>query len=114
MTFEERLECVRHCKWADNVILGPWVLTMEFMNEHNFHLVAHDNIPYPYKGIPDLYAPYKESGRFLETQRTAGISTTDLIVRIIKDRDLYIKRSLSKGLTPQELNLSDEEAAKYK
>jgi len=114
MTQDERAECVRHCKWADDVIVPcPWVLTMEFMNEHNFHYVAHDAIPYPYKGIPDLYGPYKESGRFLETQRTNGVSTTDLIVRILRDRDQYIARSLIKGTKPEELNVSQKEADEY-
>ena len=109
MTEDERAECVRHCKWADDVIVGcPWVLTMEFMDKNNFHYVAHDNIPYPYKDLPDLYGPYKESGRFYETQRTNGVSTTDLIVRILKDRNMYFERSLKKGVSPKELGLTQE------
>jgi choline-phosphate cytidylyltransferase len=32
-----------------------------------------------------VYEPVKRLGRFLETQRTEGISTSDLILRILKD-----------------------------
>ena len=37
----------------------------------------------------DVYSPIKIAGKFLETQRTEGISTSDLIVTIVKDYDDY-------------------------
>lgn len=55
----------------------------------------------------------KELNRFKATQRTEGISTTDLIVRILKDRDMYFERSLKKGMKPEDLNLSLKEADYY-
>lgn len=36
MTEEERGESVRHCKWVDEVVCpSPWVITKEFLEEHN-------------------------------------------------------------------------------
>ena len=114
MTQDERAECVRHCKWADEVIVPClWIPTMEFFEEKKIHYLARDALPYPYKGNPDLYSPMKEIGRFLPTKRTEGISTTDMIVRIIKDRDMYIDRSLKKGVKASELNIFGAEAAHY-
>ena len=73
MTEVERLESVRHCKWVDEVVLGPWVINDEFLNKNKIDLVAHDDLPYNSAGMDDVYGHLKEKGRFLPTQRTSGI-----------------------------------------
>jgi cytidyltransferase-like protein len=48
MTQAERAESIRHCRWADEVLLEvPWVITEEFIRRHNIDYVAHDALPYP-------------------------------------------------------------------
>ncbi|KKA26969.1 hypothetical protein TD95_004060 [Thielaviopsis punctulata] len=103
----ERAETVRHCKWVDDVIENcPWIVTPEFLDEHQIDYVAHDDIPYGADEGDDIYAPIKAAGRFLVTQRTEGVSTTGIITKIVRDYEKYIARQFKRGASRQELNVS--------
>jgi hypothetical protein len=51
---------------------------------------------------------------FKETQRTDGISTSDIILRIIKDYDMYVWRSLKRGYNRKDLGISAFKAQRIK
>ncbi|KAL1985114.1 hypothetical protein VTN96DRAFT_8243 [Rasamsonia emersonii] len=103
----ERAETVRHCRWVDEVIPNcPWVVTPEFLEEHQIDYVAHDDLPYKADEGDDIYAPIKAQGKFLVTQRTEGVSTTGIITKIVRDYDKYIARQFKRGASRQELNVS--------
>lgn len=83
---EERYESLRHCRWVDEVIEdAPWVAHKDFLVEHNIDYVCHDALPYADTSGEaedgDVYLHLKRMGKFLETQRTEGISTSDIINR---------------------------------
>jgi choline-phosphate cytidylyltransferase len=107
MSAQERSETVRHCKWVDEVIEDcPWIVTPEFLEEHNLDYVAHDDLPYGADEGDDIYEPIKAAGMFLVTQRTEGVSTTGIITRIVRDYEKYLARQFKRGTSRQELNVS--------
>mmetsp|Transcript_8992 Transcript_8992/g.11232 ORF Transcript_8992/g.11232 Transcript_8992/m.11232 type:complete len:447 (+) Transcript_8992:200-1540(+) len=107
LTDKQRIETLQHCKWVDEVIPNaPWCVTTEFLLEHKIDYVAHDDLPYASTDSDDIYKPIKEMGMFLTTQRTEGISTSDIITKIIRDYDKYLMRNFARGATREELNVS--------
>ncbi|EGW30705.1 uncharacterized protein SPAPADRAFT_62569 [Spathaspora passalidarum NRRL Y-27907] len=107
LTDVQRCETLKHCRWVDEVIPdAPWCVTPEFLKEHKIDYVAHDDLPYASGDADDIYKPIKEKGMFLTTQRTEGISTSDIITKIIRDYDKYLMRNFARGATRKELNVS--------
>eukprot|EP01107_Rhizomastix_libera_P002728 TRINITY_DN14694_c0_g1_i1.p1 TRINITY_DN14694_c0_g1~~TRINITY_DN14694_c0_g1_i1.p1 ORF type:complete len:327 (+),score=62.98 TRINITY_DN14694_c0_g1_i1:40-981(+) len=111
MDHKTRCMSVANCKWVDAVAEdAPWIITDEFIKKYNIDFVAHDAIPYTdttgtASNSNDIYGHIKEKGMFLETKRTDGISTSDLILQIVRDYDTYVERNISRGYTAEQLNL---------
>ena len=115
MNEKERCEILEHCKWVDEVLCPcPWVVDVDFLREKGIHYVAHDDLPYGSVGQEDIYYKVKSLGMFRATQRTEGISTSDVILRIIKDYDMYVERSFQRGYKRQELGISATKAFRMK
>lgn len=116
MTDLERYEALRHCRYVDEVVIdAPWTLDNEFLDQHKIDFVAHDDAPYTLgSSADDVYDFVKKRGMFVATQRTEGVSTSDIVARIVRDYDTYVRRNLARGYSRQELNVSFIKGQKFK
>ncbi|KAN0038351.1 hypothetical protein ACTA71_000525 [Dictyostelium dimigraforme] len=106
MNGEERAESLRHCRWVDEVVENaPWIVTQEFIDQHNIDYVSHGEDLCLDKDGNDIYQFVKDQGKFRTIKRTDGISTSDIILRIVKDYDSYVMRNLSRGYTGKQMNV---------
>lgn len=83
-TQEERYKMVRAIKWVDEIVEGaPYVTTLETLDKYNCDFCVHgDDITLTADG-KDTYAEVKSAGRYRECKRTQGVSTTDLVGRML-------------------------------
>lgn len=81
---EERYKMVRAIKWVDEVVEdAPYITTIETLDKYNCDFCVHgDDITLDASG-QDTYRYVKQAGRYRECQRTAGVSTTDLVGRML-------------------------------
>lgn len=63
----------------------------------NIDFVCHDDEPYKTAESDDAYAIPKRMGKFKATKRTEGISTTDVVGKILKNKEMYYYRNISRG-----------------
>ncbi|CAE8609547.1 unnamed protein product, partial [Polarella glacialis] len=83
----ERQAAVAACRFVDEVVpASPYVMTEEYIQE----LVENNGIDYFVHGDDpclvdgrDVYAAAKSAGRFCTIPRTDGISTTDIVGRLL-------------------------------
>lgn len=84
MPEKERYAAVRACKWVDEVVeAAPYVTTLETLDKYDADFCVHgDDITTDEHGV-DTYRIVKEAGRYRECKRTVGVSTTDLVARML-------------------------------
>lgn len=95
-----RYEAVRACKWVDEVVEdAPFVTELEVIDKHNIDYVVHgDDISSAADGT-DAYYFVKQAGRYREFKRTEGVSTTELVGRMLLcSRDHLVQSTGQSGL----------------
>ena len=87
MQDKERLSVVEACKWVDEVVPNvPYVMSEDYINwiidEYDIDYIVHGDDPCIVNG-KDVYAVAKAKGKYLEIPRTEGISTSDIVGRML-------------------------------
>ncbi|PWA82554.1 ethanolamine-phosphate cytidylyltransferase [Artemisia annua] len=88
LSMDERLSLVSGLKWVDEVIANaPYAITEDFMNtlfnEHKIDYIIHGDDPCLLPDGSDAYALAKKVGRYKQIKRTEGVSSTDIVGRIL-------------------------------
>uniref|UniRef100_A0AAY4ASU7 ethanolamine-phosphate cytidylyltransferase n=1 Tax=Denticeps clupeoides TaxID=299321 RepID=A0AAY4ASU7_9TELE len=83
-TQQERYKMVRAIKWVDELVEGaPYVTTLQTLDKYSCDFCVHgDDITLTVDG-KDTYEDVKKTGRYRECNRTQGVSTTDLVGRML-------------------------------
>jgi ethanolamine-phosphate cytidylyltransferase len=90
---QDRVKCVRAVKWVDDIIANvPYELTREFVEElfsekYGIDCIVHGDDPCYLPDGTDAYAIPKALGKYREIKRTEGVSTTDLVARLLEYAD---------------------------
>lgn len=84
----ERMIMVSGVKWVDDIIPdAPYAITKEFMNklfnEYNIDYIIHGDDPCLLPDGTDAYALAKKAGRYKQIKRTEGVSSTDIVGRML-------------------------------
>lgn len=87
MNDQERLTAVEGCKFVDEVVPGvPYVMSEEYLDyvidKYRIDFVVHGDDPCIVDG-KDVYASAKAKGKYRSIPRTEGVSTTDIVGRML-------------------------------
>ena len=87
MNDSERMTMVKGCKFVDEVVPDcPYVMSEEYleyvMKKYNIDYVIHGDDPCIVDG-KDVYESAKKAGKYLSIPRTEGVSTTDIVGRML-------------------------------
>ncbi|XP_038903703.1 ethanolamine-phosphate cytidylyltransferase isoform X2 [Benincasa hispida] len=84
----ERMIMVNAVKWVDEVIPdAPYAITEDFMrklfDEYKIDYIIHGDDPCVLPDGSDAYALAKKAGRYKQIKRTEGVSSTDIVGRML-------------------------------
>ncbi|KAF8007590.1 hypothetical protein BT93_K1556 [Corymbia citriodora subsp. variegata] len=113
---KERMIMVNAVKWVDEVIPdAPYAITEEFMkklfDEYHIDYIIHGDDPCVLPDGTDAYALAKKAGKYKQIKRTEGVSSTDIVGRMllcVRERTISdtqnhstLQRQFSHGRSPK-------------
>ena len=108
MNDNERLTMVEGCKFVNDVVPNcPYIMTSEYLDyiftTYNVDYVVHGDDPCIVDG-KDVYASAKRLGRYRSIPRTEGVSTTDIVGRmLLMSKDHHLRKDRHKKSRQQSL-----------
>lgn len=102
MNDNERLTMVASCKFVDEVVPGvPYVMNQEYLEyiieKYRIDYVIHGDDPCIVDG-KDVYATAKAAGKYKSIPRTEGVSTTDIVGRmLLMTKEHHYQNEISVG-----------------
>ncbi|KAL2041053.1 hypothetical protein N7G274_005997 [Stereocaulon virgatum] len=114
MTLKERVAAVDACRWSTkSVPYAPYVTSLPWISHYGCQYVVHGDDITSDSGGEDCYRYVKAAGRFLVVKRTPGISTTDLVGRMLLCTKNHFIKSLWGVLSGVEGHGSPDERKKF-
>lgn len=84
MNEEERYAAVKACRWVDEVVeAAPYVTEVDMLRANNCDFCVHGDDITTTAGGADCYQAVKDSGMYKECKRTQGVSTSELVGRML-------------------------------
>ncbi|KAG0355620.1 Ethanolamine-phosphate cytidylyltransferase [Podila minutissima] len=84
MNDAERIAAVSACRWVDELVLdAPYQTSLDWVTRYHCDICVHGDDASTLADGTDSFALVKKAGRYRECKRTAGVSTTDLVGRLL-------------------------------
>ena len=84
LTLKERAESIRACKWVHEVVEhAPYYTSVKVLDDNRCGFCVHGDDVTTMGDGRDCYEEVKKAGRYKECSRTKGISTTDIVGRML-------------------------------
>jgi ethanolamine-phosphate cytidylyltransferase len=113
MNHQDRLAMVQSCKFVDQVIpCTPYVMNKEYIDwileAYQIDYIVHGDDPCIVDG-KDVYETAKQAGKFRTIPRTDGVSTTDIVGRMLQ----LTKEQQDLPIVEGELAIADNRSISY-
>ena len=108
MTMNERVAVAKGCKWVNQVAVDtPYDITVEYMDKIHCHYDAHgDDIAKNAQGV-DSNILIKKAGRMKIFKRTEGVSTTDIVGKLLQIANTIHEKELASGVAGKPIKAKD-------
>ena len=114
MNLAERTAAVNACRFSTMCVPNaPYVTSLPWISHYGCQYVVHGDDITSDAGGEDCYRFVKKAGRMRIVKRTEGISTTDLVGRMLLCTKSHFIRSLSDLLSGKEGKGNEQERGEY-